>query len=68
MINPPIGELMKKVDSRYTLCVVVARRARQLLEGAYSHVKCNSEKPVTIAAHELNEGKLIYVRTKSGLK
>lgn len=68
MIYPPISELMKKVDSRYTLCVVVAKRARQLLGGAHSLVKCNSEKPVTIAANEVNEGKLIYVRTKSRLK
>ncbi|RCX19462.1 DNA-directed RNA polymerase subunit omega [Anaerobacterium chartisolvens] len=68
MINPPISELMKKVDSRYTLCVVVGKRARQLLDGAYSLAKCDSEKPVAIAANEVNEGKLIYVRTKSGLK
>jgi DNA-directed RNA polymerase, omega subunit len=68
MIKPPISELMKKVDSRYTLCVVVAKRARQILDGAHSLVKCNSEKPVTIAAYEVNEGKLMYVRTKSGLK
>jgi DNA-directed RNA polymerase subunit omega len=68
MINPSIGELMKKVDDRFSLCVVVAKRARQLQDGAQPHTKCNSKKPVTIAANELNEGKLFYVRTKSGLK
>lgn len=68
MINPPISELMKKVDCRYTLCVLVAKRARQLLAGAYPLVRSASEKPVTIAASEVNEGKLVYVRTKNGIK
>lgn len=63
MINPPISELMKKVDSRYTLCIVIAKRARQLLDGAHPLTGCNSEKPVTIATNEVYEGKLIYVRT-----
>ena len=68
MVNPPISELMKKVDSRYTLCVAVSKRARQLLAGAHPLVKCKSEKPVTIAAYEVYAGKLTYNRTKSGIK
>ena len=68
MINPPISELMEKVDSRYTLCILVAKRARLLLDRARPLVECNSKKPVTIAAYEVNEGKLAYVRTKSSLK
>lgn len=67
MINPPLSELMKRVDTKYTLCIVVAKRARQLLDGAHSLIKCNSKKPVTIAVNEVNEGKLTYVRIKAGV-
>lgn len=28
MIDPPIGELLKRVDCRYTLAVEAAKRAR----------------------------------------
>ena len=31
MIEPPIGELLKKVDCRYTLAVMASKRARQLI-------------------------------------
>jgi len=68
MLYPPIGELLTHVDNRFTLCVLVGKRARQLTSGANELTKCNSKKSVTIATHEVQEGKLIYVRTKSGLK
>ena len=68
MIEPPIGSLMNKVDSRYTLVIVAAKRARQLAEGSHKLTKCNSNKPVTVAINEINENKITYVRTKSGIK
>lgn len=68
MIYPSIGDLMNKVDSRYTLVVAAAKRARQIAEGAHKLTKCNSEKPVTVAINEINEDKITYVRTKSGIK
>ncbi|RCX17987.1 DNA-directed RNA polymerase subunit omega [Anaerobacterium chartisolvens] len=68
MIEPPINSLMTKVDSRYTLVVAAAKRARQLADGAHKLTKCNSDKPVTIAINEINEDKITYVRTKSGIK
>jgi DNA-directed RNA polymerase subunit omega len=68
MIDPSINDLMMKVDSRFTLCIITSKRARKLVDGANSLVKCSSEKPVTVAVNELNEGKLTYVRTKSGIK
>jgi len=68
MIYPPMASLLSKVDSRYTLVVAAAKRARQLSEGANKLTKCSSEKPVTIAINEINEDKITYVRTKSGIK
>ncbi|ACL76140.1 DNA-directed RNA polymerase subunit omega [Ruminiclostridium cellulolyticum] len=68
MIYPSINELMKKVDSRYTLAVEAAKRARQLVDGATKMAKCDSDKEVTIAINEIAEDKITYVRTKSGIK
>lgn len=68
MIYPSVKSLMEKVDSRYTLVVATAKRARQLAEGAPKLTRCTSEKPVTVAINEINENKITYVRTKSGIK
>lgn len=59
---------MKKVDSRYTLVVEAAKRARQLADGSPKLTKVNSDKEVTVAIHEIAEDKITYVRTKSGIK
>jgi DNA-directed RNA polymerase subunit omega len=68
MIYPPLSSLLKKVDCRYTLVVETAKRARQIVDGAHKLTRCASEKPVTIALNEVNEGKITYIRTKSGIK
>lgn len=68
MIDPSINSLLTKVDSRYTLVVATAKRARQLAEGAHKLTKNNSDKAVTIAINEINEDKITYIRTKAGIK
>lgn len=68
MIDPPLGELLRRVDSAYTLVVEVAKRARQLSDGAHKLTDCDSEKNVTVAINEINEEKITYIRTKSGIK
>ena len=68
MIDPSINSLLNKVDSRYTLVVIAAKRARQLADGAHKLTKYISDKSVTTAINEVEEGKITYVRTKSGIK
>ncbi len=68
MNQPPVDELREKVDSRYTLVVAAAKRARQLLDGAPKLVDIDSDKPVTIALWEIGEDKLQLERTKTGIK
>ena len=58
MVEPPIGNLMKRMDSRYSLVIAVAKRARELADGDEAQVVCDSDKEVTVAVHELGEGKL----------
>jgi len=50
------------MDSRYTLVVTVAKRARQLTGGAEPLTRFQSDKPVTLAIHEIAEGKVEYYR------
>jgi DNA-directed RNA polymerase subunit omega len=68
MIEPPIAELLDKVDSRYTLVILTAKRARQLTAGSVRRVKIDTNKNVTVAVHEIAEGKVTYERLASGIK
>jgi DNA-directed RNA polymerase subunit omega len=68
MIFPPLSSLLEKVDSRYTLVVATAKRARQISDGAHKLTRCASDKPVTVALNEINEDKITYIRTRSGIK
>ena len=68
IVHPPMKDLLTKVDSRYTLAVLAAKRARQLLDGAQVKVKVPSNKNVTRALAEVVEDKIGYERTKLGLK
>lgn len=64
MLYPSINELLDKVDSRYTLVMIVSKRARKLIEGDEPKTNIRSSKPVTLALNELIEGKLEYERTE----
>lgn len=68
MINPSIVDLLTKVESRYTLVTMTAKRARQLIEGASPLVRVTSTKPVTIAINEIDQGAITYETVKEGIK
>ncbi|KUK83543.1 MAG: DNA-directed RNA polymerase subunit omega [Pelotomaculum thermopropionicum] len=66
---PTLDELMEKVDSRYTLVVVAAKRARALTEsGAEAGDGPVAGKPVTAALVDIFQDKVKYKRTRSGIK
>lgn len=58
MLYPAMNKLTARVPNRYMLVNVVARRARQLASEAEENGEHLSEKPVTLAIHEVAEGKL----------
>lgn len=58
MLYPPMPELLKKIDSRYLLVNVVARRARQISIESETFHQPLSEKPVTLAIREVADGAL----------
>ncbi len=61
MLYPSINEIKHKADSRYTLVILAAKRARDLVDGKPALVDCKVNKPVSIAAKEINED-MIKVR------
>ena len=62
MIYPSINEIMKSkgIDSKYTLVVATAKRAREINKSKVSFTECKSDKAVTIALHEINENKINF--------
>ena len=68
MINPSLDQLVSKVDSKYTLVVLAAKRAREIMDGQLPLVDCKSKKQVTIALEEIAQNKTGYERTKAGIK
>jgi len=67
MINPPIGELLEKVDCRYTLAVEASKRARELIGGALPLHDTKEVKPLAIAIEEINRGLIVYSRGDQAL-
>ncbi|MFU8890462.1 MAG: DNA-directed RNA polymerase subunit omega [Anaerosomatales bacterium] len=81
VIKPEIDLLLSKVDSKYTLCIVSARRARQitdmlhgvrdqaLLTMASSQItELTKTKPLSKALEEIAEGDVSYERVQESYK
>ncbi|SEN16255.1 DNA-directed RNA polymerase subunit omega [Lihuaxuella thermophila] len=53
MLYPSIDLLVKKADSKYSLVVMAAKRARQLLDGEEPQLQPKSKKFVGVALEEI---------------
>lgn len=58
MIKPSVAELLEKVDNRYELVIATSKRARQIAQGAEQLVKTDDVAPDSIAADEIDAGKV----------
>ncbi len=66
MIKPGITELSKCVDSRYTLVTMAAKRARIIGDERMEETEVfGQQKPVSVAAEEILDGKVGYVRSEA---
>ena len=74
MLHPSYTDLMKVVNkdveegetkvvnSRYSIVMATAKRAREIIDGAEPLVRTkDGEKPLSIAIDELNQGKVTIV-------
>jgi DNA-directed RNA polymerase subunit omega len=72
LLYPSINEIRKKADSRYTLVILAAKRARDLIDGKPRLIEMESdisaspeeesEIPVSIAANEIYKNLITYSR------
>ena len=70
MLHPSYSDLMKVVNSevepgeakvvnsRYSIVMATAKRARQIISGDEPMVNGNGKKPLSIAVEELNEAQI----------
>ncbi len=78
MIYPPVEDLLERVDSKFTLVTLAARRARQI-NSYFNHlgdglgsmvppqVASMSRKPLSIGFEEVAADKIGYVRVDPDL-
>ncbi len=62
MLYPSINVIRQKADSRYTLVILAAKRARDIIDGKPKLTEVDIEKPVSIVAHEIAEDLITYKR------
>lgn len=68
MLYPSINEIRKKADSRYTVAILAAKRARDLIDGKPALTDdANCDRPVSIAAWEVSEDLITYARDESAM-
>ncbi len=81
VIKPDIDLLLSKVDSKYTLCILAAKRARQIndmIHGVRDQAMLSmapaqlaaltSTKPLTLALEEIASDDVSYERVQESIK
>ena len=58
IVKPTVNDLLNHAENRFALVIATSRRARQIAKGDKALTKVDEESPVTIAANEINEGKI----------
>ena len=61
LVDPSVEELLPKAECRYSLCMLVAKRARQLVDGAQPMVEDPTPSYVTLACKEVAADKVVGV-------
>lgn len=64
MLKPAVDSVIKGSDSRYSLVIAVAKRAREIAEEAELNGDILIDKPVSMAVNELEDNKYHIVESK----
>ena len=62
LLYPSIDILKTKVDSKYTLTIMAAKRARDLIDGKPMLTIAEVDKPLSIATEEISDDFISYKR------
>lgn len=64
IVEPTVNELLKHAENRYALVIATSRRAREIAKGETPLVSTDDKSPVTIAAEEIADEKVIIVNNE----
>ena len=65
IVKPTVNELLEHAENRFALVIATSKRARQIAKGDEKLTDSNEESPVTLAANEINEGKVEIIEEGS---
>ena len=68
VVSQPFEDDKKKVDNRYRFVIAVAKRARQLYNGAMPRISTKAKKLTTLALEELVSGSVRVLSGEAALK
>lgn len=66
--KPLLDTLLPKVDAKYTLITIAAKRARQITDEQSEDLKSGKINPVSLALQEIANGEIAWERKGSGIK
>lgn len=64
LLYPSINKLQEKTDSRYSLVILTAKRARDIIDGKPILTDEESERPISQAAKEVAADLVTYRRAE----
>ena len=67
LLYPSVNKLQEKTDSRYSLVILTAKRARDIIDGKPVLTDEECERPVSQAAKEVAEELITYTREENDL-
>ena len=67
LLYPSVNKLQEKTDSRYSLVMLTAKRARDIIDGKPVLTEEESERPVSQAAKEVAADLITYTRKEEGM-
>ena len=59
MLNPDLKKMLSNVNSRYSLVIGTAKRAREIRDEAIENKEQIDEKTVSMAIEEIRDGKYV---------
>ena len=60
IVKPTVNELLEHAENRFALVIATSKRAREIANGDNTLTEVEEESPVTLAANEINEGKVEF--------
>ena len=68
IVKPTVNDLLNHAENRFALVIATSKRAREISKGDKPLTEVNEESPVTLAANEINEGKVMINSVQNNMK